>query len=114
MIADLALALLAKLIWLGLMGIGQFIYDYQTLIAGIGAIGAAIIAVRPVYHQLDLMRTQSNAVLKDMLVQRQAELEQAATAVAKHVGGPLEDLGREYRWYEEDENSSARDAGAPL
>jgi hypothetical protein len=51
-----------------------------------------------------MMRTQSNAVLKDMLIQRQAELEQAAAAVTKHVGGPLDNLGREYPWYEEDEN----------
>jgi hypothetical protein len=104
MIADLALALVAKLIWVGLMGIGQIVYDYQTLIAGIGAIGAAIIAVRPVYHQLDLMRTQSNAVLKDLLLQRQAELEQAAAALKKHVSERLDDLGREYPWYEVDED----------
>ena len=104
MIADLTLALLANQIWLGLVGMGQIIYDYQTLIAGVGAIGAAIIAVRPVYRQLDLMRTQSNAVLKDMLLQRQAELEQAAVAVKKHVGERLDDLGREYTWHEADED----------
>lgn len=104
MIAELAPALLAELFWWGFMGIGQIIYDYQTLIAGAGAIAAAIIAVRPVYGQLDLMRTQSNAVLKDMLIQRQADLEQAAAAVQKHVSERLDNLDGEYPWYDENEN----------
>lgn len=103
----IAYSFLIVLIWLlrcALMGISQFIYDYQTLITGATALGAAYVAVRPVYAQLALMRTQSNAVMRDMLLQREAELRQAAAAINKHVGERLSDLGREYPWYEEDED----------
>lgn len=78
MIAVVFLGILNLLLWWALMGIGQFVYDYQTLITGFTAVGAAYVAVQPVYRQLALMRmqsalmqTQSNSVLQQMLLQRQ-------------------------------------------
>lgn len=83
-----------------LMGIGQLIYDYQTLITGVGAIGAAYIAARPVYSQLSMMRTQSDGVLREMLLQRQLEVRQAHDASQKKVGERLSKLAEEYYWDE--------------
>lgn len=77
------------------MGLGQFIYDYQTLIGAGAAIVAAYIAVRPVWRQLELTQTQANGVLREMLLQRQAELQQAQSALQDNVGKPLNELSFE-------------------
>jgi hypothetical protein len=74
------------------MGLGQFIYDYQTLIAGTAAIGAAYIAAHPVWRQLKLNQTQANGVLREMLIDRESELRKAKTAVSEKIGRPLNDL----------------------
>lgn len=100
MIINLLFTILAWLFWCAVMGIGQIIYDYQTLITGFTALGAAYFAVRPVYAQLSLMRIQSNAISRDMLLQREAELNQSVTAIAKHVGERLDDLAQEFPFYE--------------
>jgi hypothetical protein len=78
--------------WIGFMGLGQFIYDYQTLLTGIGAVSAAYIAAKPVWRQLELTQTQSNGVLREMLLQRQTEVEQAFSAVSDKLGRPLNNL----------------------
>jgi len=74
------------------MGLGQFIYDYQTLIVGAGAIGAAYVAAKPVWRQLELTQTQANGVLREMLLQRQAELKKAQEASTEKVGKIVNDL----------------------
>ncbi len=51
------------------------IYHYQTLITGIGALLAAVVAGWPVWRQLRMMRTQSEAMLRDIIVQRIKETE---------------------------------------
>ena len=54
----------------------QFLYDWQTLAAGILALIAAGLALRPVYKQLGLMRAQNDAILREkvgeMIVQLDA------------------------------------------
>lgn len=109
MIAYLLLGIITWLQWYALMGIGQFIYDYQTLITGFAALGAAYVAVRPVYRQLALMQaqsammqTQSNGVLRDMLLQRKEEIEQADAALSENVGKRLKAIAGEFPWYDED------------
>lgn len=74
------------------MGLGQLIYNYQTLIAGGVAIVAAYIAARPVWHQLKLNQTQANGVLRDMLIDREADLKKARASVAEKIGRQLNDL----------------------
>lgn len=92
------------------MGLGQFIYDYQTLIAGGLALGAAYLAARPVWRQLGLTQTQSNGVLRDMLLQRQAEVQQARAALTEKVGKKLNDLDHLLAWHDEGERISEHDA----
>ncbi len=82
------------------MGIGQFIYDFQTLFAGAGALIAARIAVKPVWTQIGLLQTQSNGVLREMLSQRQGEIEQSRAAMAHKVEEPLNALGSIFYQYE--------------
>lgn len=85
-------------------GIGHFIYDFQTLIAGLVAVAAALYGAAPVYRQLELTRTQSNAVLMSMLQDRFAAVEQAVSAMRKEVLTPLRELNRVYQFdYEVDE-----------
>jgi hypothetical protein len=81
-------------------GLGRFVYDYQTLIAGAAAVAAAYYAARPVYRQLDLMRLQSDAMMRDMLINREGDLRQALEALGKNVGKPLNDLGGAVYWEE--------------
>jgi hypothetical protein len=85
-------AIMLWLIWSAMMGLGQFIYDYQTLIVGAGAIGAAYVAAKPVWRQLELTQTQANGVLREMLLQRQAELKKAQEASTEKVGKIVNDL----------------------
>lgn len=82
------------------MSVGQVIYDYQTLITGGAALLAAYFAGRPVYRQLDLMRIQSDAVLREMLLDRQTDLTQANAALATNLGKPLNALGTAVYWDE--------------
>lgn len=75
-------------------GLIRAIYDYQTLIAGGAALVAAYYAARPVYDQLDMMRLQSDAVKRGMLLDRERDLRQALDAFERKVGEPLSGLGR--------------------
>jgi hypothetical protein len=54
--------------------LGCFVYNYQTLIAGliavVAAIGAALYAARPVWRQLAAMSIQTNTGLRDFLQDR--------------------------------------------
>lgn len=92
------------------MGIGQYIYDYQTLITGGLALGAAYLAAKPVWRQLELTQTQSNGVLRDMLLQRQAEVQHARAALLERVGAKLNDLDHHLGWEGADERISEQDA----
>jgi hypothetical protein len=81
-----------------LSGLWQFIYNYQTLLTGAAALAAAYIAARPVWKQLKLTQTQAEGVLRDMLLQRQAEVDNAYAALAHQVGKPLNDLSADLLW----------------
>ncbi|MBT2244569.1 hypothetical protein JQK15_13575 [Sphingobium sp. BHU LFT2] len=89
-------------------GIGQFLYDWQTLIGSGLALAAAYWAVKPVYAQLELTRTQSNGVLREMLLDRQSEFQQAIAAVKKHVEKPIREVYQPDRWEEGRPISSER------
>jgi hypothetical protein len=93
-----------------LKGLGDFLYDYQTLIAGIGAIAAAYFAAKPVWKQLELTQTQASGVLRDMLSQRRTEVRQAKAALTERVGQKLLDLDHLLGWQDEDEKLSEHDA----
>jgi len=93
-----------------LMGIGTFIYDYQTLIAGGLALAAAYLAAKPVWRQLALTQTQSNGVLREMLLHRQVEVQQARAALMENVGSKLFDLEHLLGWEDEAEPISEHDA----
>lgn len=102
MVSHLVYIFLERLLWVSAMGIFKIIYDYQTLITGGAALVAAYIAARPVYRQLGLVQIQSNGVRREMLLQRQLEIEQACAAVREKVGKALSDLSREFDCYEEE------------
>lgn len=93
-----------------LKGVGQVVYDYQTLIAGALALGAAYLATKPVWRQLALTQTQSNGVLREMLLQRQSELHQARLALIEKVGKKLSDLEHLLAWHDDAEQISEHDA----
>lgn len=97
-------------IWTALSGLGGLLYDYQTLVAGMGAIAAAYFAAKPVWKQLELTQTQASGVLRDMLFQRQTEVQQARAALADKVGQKLLDLDHLLSWHDEDEKISEHDA----
>lgn len=94
------------------MGVGKFIYDYQTLIAGMLALAAAYFAVRPVWRQLELTQTQSNGVLREMLQDRQAEVQQARAALMDKVGSKLFDLDHLLAWNADDDDEQISEPDA--
>ena len=79
--------------WMSLKGLSQFIYDYQTLLTGMAALAAAYIAAKPVWRQLRLTQTQANGVLREMLLQRQSEVQSATATLSEMVKKPLSELG---------------------
>lgn len=48
----------------------SFIFDYQSLIAGLLALAAAVIAARPVWRQLDRMSVETNSLVREFLSDR--------------------------------------------
>lgn len=68
-----------------LSGFGQWLYNWQTLIAGVVALGAAVLALRPVYGQLALMRGQNSAMLRSTISEMIARLDGDYAALNEFV-----------------------------
>src|SRR5436853_4663091 len=94
----MGIALVMLAMWTALRGVGQFIYDYQTLLTGAGALVAAYIAAKPVWKQLKLTQTQSNGVLREMLLARRVEVKKARASLAEHVEKHLSELNTAVYW----------------
>ena len=77
---------LLSVLW---VGAGTFIYQYQTLVTGILAIGAAWYAGAPVWRQLKDSNLQTSIMHRETLAIRQREAEERAARVAKAIDGPL-------------------------
>lgn len=69
--------------------VGGFIYDFQTLIAGAAAIGAAWYAGAPVWRQLKDSNLQTRILHRETLAVRLREAEERAARVAKAIDDPL-------------------------
>src|SRR5687767_10483627 len=85
-------------------GAGTFIYNYQTLITGVLAIGAAWYAGAPVWRQLKDSNLQTRILHREALTIRLREAEERADRVAKAIDDPL--------WEAQDLTSDP--AGEPL
>jgi hypothetical protein len=72
--------------------IGCFIYDYQTLIAGLLAIAAALYAGAPVWRQLKDSNLQTRILHRETLASLLREAEERYARVAKALDGPFSDL----------------------
>lgn len=70
-------------------GAGNFIYNYQTLITGVLAIGAAWYAGAPVWRQLKDSNLQTRIMHRETLAIRLREAEERAARVAKSIDEPL-------------------------
>jgi len=77
---------LVSVLW---AGAGSFIYNYQTLITGVLAIGAAWYAGAPVWRQLKDSNLQTRIMHRETLAIRLREIEERAARVAKAIDGPL-------------------------
>lgn len=97
-------------LWTALDGAVSFLENWQTIIAGGIAIIAARMTVKPVWKQLALMQTQSNAVLRDMLMDRQTEVEQAMASLKEHVSKPAQKFAVFFNWMNEGDRISEEDA----
>ncbi|WP_447763391.1 hypothetical protein [Sphingopyxis panaciterrae] len=66
-----------------------FLNKWQTLLAGLIALGAAILALRPVYKQLALMRAQNNVMVRstigEMISQLDAHRDRVREIVAQRL-----------------------------
>lgn len=69
--------------------VGHWIYDFQTLITGAAAIGAAWYAGAPVWRQLKDSNLQTRIMHRETLAIRQREAEERAARVAQAIDGPL-------------------------
>lgn len=84
--------------------VGRWIYDFQTLITGAAAIGAAWCAGAPVWRQLKDSNLQTRIMHRETLAIRLREAEERAARVAKAIDDPL--------WKAQDVTSDP--AGEPL
>ena len=98
---ELTASHLLSVIW---AGAGTFIYNYQTLITGVLAIGAAWYAGAPVWRQLKDSNLQTRIMHRETLAIRLREAEERAVRVAKAIDDPL--------WKAQDVTSDQ--AGEPL
>lgn len=69
--------------------VGHWIYDFQTLITGAAAIGAAWYAGAPVWRQLKDSNLQTRIMHRETLSVRLREAEERAARVAKAIDDPL-------------------------
>lgn len=69
--------------------VGHWIYDFQTLITGAAAIGAAWYAGAPVWRQLKDSNLQTRIMHRETLAVRLREAEERAARVAKAIDDPL-------------------------
>ena len=69
--------------------VGHWIYDFQTLITGAAAIGAAWYAGAPVWQQLKDSNLQTRIMHREALAIRLREAEERAARVAKAIDDPL-------------------------
>lgn len=98
---ELTASHLLSVIW---AGAGAFIYNYQTLITGVLAIGAAWYAGAPVWRQLKDSNLQTRIMHRETLALRLREAEERAVEVARAIDDPL--------WKAQDVTSDP--AGEPL
>lgn len=68
---------------------GQFVYEYQALLTGFLAIGAAWYAAAPVWRQLKDTNLQTRIMHRETLAVRLREAEERAARVAKAIDDPL-------------------------
>lgn len=71
--------------WTGLKALGQFIKDFQSLLAGLMAVGAAWIAIRPVHRQLHVSRVQAAIASREVLFGRTRTINQRRTVAEKAI-----------------------------
>jgi len=69
--------------------VGHWIYDFQTLITGAAAIGAAWYAGAPVWRQLKDSNLQTRIMHRETLAVRLREAEERGARVAKAIDEPL-------------------------
>lgn len=69
--------------------VGHWIYDFQTLITGAAAIGAALYAGAPVWRQLKDTNLQTRIMRRETLAMRLREAEERAARVATAIDEPL-------------------------
>lgn len=62
--------------WLNWKAVGDWLYNWQTLITGFMALVAAFVALQPVRKQLKLMRAQNNVMVRDTIGQMITQLDQ--------------------------------------
>lgn len=74
--------------------LGEFIRDYQTLIAGLLAILAAFITARPVWRQLRSMSIQTNTVYREFLDDRLRALQARHRWLDERLGSFATDVGQ--------------------
>lgn len=72
----------------------NFVYNFQTLLTGILAVGAAWYAGAPVWRQLKDSNLQTQIMRRDTLAMRVTEAEERAKRVAHSIDGHLNDAQR--------------------
>lgn len=77
-----------------LVSVGCWIYDFQTLIAGVLAIAAAIYAATPVWRELKETNLQTRIQRRETLASLLRESLERYARVAKDIERPLSDLDR--------------------
>ncbi len=78
----------------------DWLNKWQTLIAGILALAAAIWALRPVYKQLALARAQNDAVPREKVGEMILQLDSHAAEVFSIMSKRMVDLNNNLGWYE--------------
>ena len=75
--------------WVYWAGIRQWLFDWQTLITGFMALGAAFAALQPVRKQLALMRAQNNVMVRDTIGHMITQIDVHCERMNEITGKPI-------------------------
>lgn len=75
-------------------GVIRFLHEWQSFLAGLFAIGAAVLAAKPVWHQLNVSRIQTATAARDALNKSLQEIEERKKTSEEAWQGMVSDFMR--------------------
>ncbi|WIA55181.1 hypothetical protein N6H05_19425 [Sphingobium sp. WTD-1] len=87
--------------WVNWNAIGTWFFNWQTLITGFMALGAAFVALQPVRKQLALMRAQNNVMVRETIGHMVVTLDAQCDRMREIATKPISDISNDLEYHEQ-------------